>query len=420
MKISHFTGVGLFPPRFLPATLVLLLAASASGVFAQGGDSNDALQTRITRARALAAAGNLPSARGELEAVRAAPAADDSVREIALVLLARVYLDQSDYAYADHLLNDTFKARAAGNQESGTRAYFALAGQIINGVRAHLERYRALGLNVADDGLPHEAINDLDGLRTLLERVVTQGKTLRDENARNTDAAALLEDAAGMRQRLARNNAERTQWQREMTDARQRLTTAPTRVSDMSVPTIPAVAASTTGGVSTAAPPPTPPVSATPSGSAATRGQESPANANSNTARSANSAGGDGGNGISSGAPATPPTAGSASDEKTATKRVTPAPDGAPVEVGSLLNRATQTTAPTYPPTARSARVAGTVKVFLRVSEKGTVEAVQHTDGPQLLRRAAEDAARRWKFRPTVINGQPVPVSGFISFNFAL
>ncbi|MCA1616091.1 MAG: energy transducer TonB [Acidobacteria bacterium] len=58
--------------------------------------------------------------------------------------------------------------------------------------------------------------------------------------------------------------------------------------------------------------------------------------------------------------------------------------------------------------------------VFLLIDEKGAVEAVRGTDGPELLRRAAEDAARRWKFRQTIIEDKPVRVSGFISFNFAL
>jgi protein TonB len=36
-----------------------------------------------------------------------------------------------------------------------------------------------------------------------------------------------------------------------------------------------------------------------------------------------------------------------------------------------------------------------------------------------MLRRAAEDAARRWRFRPTIINGQPARVTGSVAFNFA-
>src|ERR671929_1680378 len=132
------------------------------------------VQQRIARARALAAVGNLPAARSELESL-AHVQTDDSVREVALVLLVGVYLEQSDYAYAEGLLNDTFAERQAKKDEA-THAYFALAGQVINGVRAHADRYRALGLDVTDTGLPPEALSDLDHLRVLVERVVNQGK----------------------------------------------------------------------------------------------------------------------------------------------------------------------------------------------------------------------------------------------------
>ncbi|HEX8720076.1 MAG TPA: energy transducer TonB, partial [Pyrinomonadaceae bacterium] len=95
------------------------------------------------------------------------------------------------------------------------------------------------------------------------------------------------------------------------------------------------------------------------------------------------------------------------------------APKG-PVSVGSLVGKARQRVSPSYPPIARAARVSGSVTVFLIVGEKGDVESVSRADGPQQLQQAAVEAARRWKFNPTVVDGQPVRVSGFISFNFAL
>jgi protein TonB len=94
--------------------------------------------------------------------------------------------------------------------------------------------------------------------------------------------------------------------------------------------------------------------------------------------------------------------------------------DGSPLQVGSLLPKATDKPAPTYPSSARNARITGRVTVYLMLDEKGAVSKVERTDGPELLRGAATDAARRWKFRPTVVNGQPVRVSGFINFNFTL
>jgi len=90
------------------------------------------------------------------------------------------------------------------------------------------------------------------------------------------------------------------------------------------------------------------------------------------------------------------------------------------MNVGSLVEKATQRVAPTYPQLARERNLRGVVTVYLLVNERGTVEAVQRASGPDLLRRAAEDAARRWRFRPTVVDGRPVRVAGFISFNFTL
>jgi protein TonB len=387
---------------------LLLILAFVSRLSAQSQNELDAdgIQRRITRARALAAAGNLPAARSELEALQRTAGVDPSVREITLVLLAGIYIDQADYTYAENLLNAAFAARATGG-ESAARAYFVLAGQVLGGVRARLERYRVFGLNVADDELPTEASGDLDRLRTFIEKVFAQGRQLRDENARNMDATALLEEAAGVRVRLARKDDERAQWQRELTDARQRLigTTArastngtsalaTTRAQTNSIP------ASSSQPSNTSAQP-----SQTPASGAPAPSTNTPASGNTatNTPRAGTTT------------PAAP-----AGNSSPATPSGGNATEGKPLQVGSLLPRAAQTFAPTYPPTARNARITGKVTVFLMVDERGAVTTVERTDGPEPLRRAAEDAARRWKFRPTIVNGQPVRVSGFINFNFTL
>lgn len=390
---------------------LLLMLAFVAGLRAQSPSDLDAdgIQRRITRARALAAAGNLPAARSELEALQRTAGVDPSVREITLVLLAGIYIDQADYTYAENLLNAAFGARATGG-ESAARAYFLLAGQVLGGVRSRLERYRVFGLNVADDELPTEASGDLDRLRTLLEKVFAQGRQLRDENARNMDATALLEEAAGVRVRLARKDDERAQWQRELTDARQRLigTTARAASNGTTAPaarptgaiSVPSNSSQPAAGTTTAQPSPTPVNSAPTSSTNAPAAQ----NTTANTQR-----------GNSTTAPSNSPTAATAAAPSGGN-----ATDGKPLEVGSLVPRAAQTVSPTYPSTARSARITGRVTVFLMVDERGAVASVERTDGPELLRRAAEDAARRWKFRPTIVNGQPVRVSGFINFNFTL
>ncbi len=366
------------------------VSAQAQNLVQADGEN---VQQRITRARALAAVGNLPAARSELESLSHAQS-DESVREIALVLLVGVYLEQADYSYAETLLNQTFTARQT-QRDTATHAYFALAGQVINGVRAHVERYRALGLDVTDSALPPEATGDLEHLRTLLERVIAQGKQLSGEGGQALDATALVEEAAVVRARLARNSNERAQWQREVTGARQRLATTGTRQmisSNRSAPTQPDPNTS-------AAPAPTP--TPTPVQPAPT---PTPTSVNSNP---------------QSAPAATPP--GQQPAANTSDSANAGATAAQPLDVGgTLITKAREKIAPSYPAQARSARITGSVTVFLMVDERGMVAEVQRTNGPELLRRAAEDAARRWKFRPTVVNGQPIRVSGYINFNFAL
>jgi TonB family protein len=395
-------------PRALTALAlsVCALFALAASAAAQNAPSRatdpDSIQLRVTRARALAAAGNLPAARSELESLRGA-ATDESTREITLVLLMGIYFEQSDFAYAQNLLDDAFHARAPQN-EAAARGYYLLAGRTINGVRSQFDRYREFGLSVSDPTLPAEADSHLDRLRKLIEHVVEQGKQLRDENAHSIDAAALLENATSARVLLARNDAERAQWQREVADVRQRLTgveraasPAALVVTQKPAPPQPAL------GVTQAVPEPTPATTATngapTNGGGAAATQTTPQRAQPEAARA--------------NAPATAQAQSPGANSQGA------APVATPVEVGSLIGRAAQTVAPTYPAAARSARIGGKVTVYLLVDEKGDVAAVQRAEGPEMLKRAAEDAARRWRFRQTVINGLPVRVTGFVTFNFA-
>jgi TonB family protein len=75
---------------------------------------------------------------------------------------------------------------------------------------------------------------------------------------------------------------------------------------------------------------------------------------------------------------------------------------------------------PVYPQLARNAATQGIVRVYVTVDEQGNVSEIAKTEGPALLRGAAEDAARRWKFSPTLAAGKPVRLMGFIEFNFTL
>jgi TonB family protein len=75
---------------------------------------------------------------------------------------------------------------------------------------------------------------------------------------------------------------------------------------------------------------------------------------------------------------------------------------------------------PKYPKEAKKARVTGGVAVWVLVDEKGKVVKAEAVSGDPLLHEAAVKAAHKWRFEPTLLFGQPVKVTGHITFNFVL
>jgi TonB family protein len=95
-----------------------------------------------------------------------------------------------------------------------------------------------------------------------------------------------------------------------------------------------------------------------------------------------------------------------------------PGPKFTPV-AGSVINgKAISLPKPTYPDEAKRAHVSGTVFVRIVIDEKGKVTRACAIKGPSLLMRAAEVAANNGQFSPTKLNGQPVKVTGVITYNF--
>jgi TonB family protein len=390
-------------PTPAPAEPATVSTAAEAPAASPAAAETDAAQKRLARARSLAAIGRLAAAAGELEGLRSA-SKDEAVRDVSRVLLMAIFVEMPDYPRALSLLDEAFRARSGGPAgDAATHTYFAIAGQMVNAVRTHLERYRAFGVNVADSSeLPAEAAGDLDQLRLLLDRVVEQAKSLRAEQlkgagdgSRGLDAAALLEDAATVRLRIARHDQDRARWQAEVSEARQHLFSSEMRIASISE--LPAVR-------------PTPPPAA-----AAQKTTAAPANTPAQPPRAEPQ-----NNAAAAPKSSQPAPAATAGTNAPGAQPATPPADGAPVSVGSLVGKARQRVSPNYPQIARAARVSGNVTVYLVVNEKGEVESVQRADGPQQLQAAAVEAARRWKFNPTEIDGRPVRVSGFLSFNFAL
>ncbi|MFL6335236.1 MAG: energy transducer TonB [Pyrinomonadaceae bacterium] len=99
----------------------------------------------------------------------------------------------------------------------------------------------------------------------------------------------------------------------------------------------------------------------------------------------------------------------------------TPPPKPKTIVSGGVLNgKAISKPQPTYPPIAKAARAAGTVTVQIVVDESGRVISASAVSGHPLLQQAAVAAARQARFSPTLLSGQPVKVSGVITYNFVL
>jgi protein TonB len=267
---------------------------------------------------------------------------------------------------------------------------------------------------------------DIEQLRELLEHVVEQAKSLHDEQVkrgnegtRGLDAAALLEDAATVRMRIARHDQDRARWQSEVSEARQYLFSSEMRIASISEIPAPRPTPATAS--------PTPKTNAPDKSTAPTRAEQRTSDAAAKSSKksraqqqqaSEQTAKAAAPN-VQAPAPsqqpgtAQPPASGGGA---TASKPT----GGGPVAVGSLTAKARQRISPNYPALARAARISGSVIVFLVLNEKGEVESVQRADGPLQLQQAAVEAARRWKFNPTLVDGQPVRVTGYLNFNFAL
>jgi protein TonB len=115
----------------------------------------------------------------------------------------------------------------------------------------------------------------------------------------------------------------------------------------------------------------------------------------------------------------------SAPEVKTPPRREPSTPPDKPREVlklaSSLISsKAISNPVPPYPEIARRVSAQGTVAVQILIDEQGRVISAQATSGHPLLQKPAADAARRARFSPTVLNGQPVRVSGVIYYNFKL
>jgi TonB family protein len=92
------------------------------------------------------------------------------------------------------------------------------------------------------------------------------------------------------------------------------------------------------------------------------------------------------------------------------------------VRVGQsvMTGQISEKVAPIYPPLARQARIQGTVILKVIISKSGDVENMQLVSGHPMLAPAAIDAVKQWKYKPYLLNGEPVEVETNVTVNFTL
>jgi protein TonB len=86
------------------------------------------------------------------------------------------------------------------------------------------------------------------------------------------------------------------------------------------------------------------------------------------------------------------------------------------VQAGLLIHRVE----PDYPALARQTHLQGTVQLHAVIARNGSIESLEALSGHPLLVKAALDAVRQWRYRPTLLSGEPVEVETYITVHFVL
>src|SRR5207244_2016336 len=90
------------------------------------------------------------------------------------------------------------------------------------------------------------------------------------------------------------------------------------------------------------------------------------------------------------------------------------------VSQGVTQGMAVSKVPPIYPPDAKAARIQGSVVIGVIIGKDGNIQSEHLVSGHPLLAPAAMDAVKQWKYRPYILNGNPVEVDTQITVNFTL
>lgn len=75
---------------------------------------------------------------------------------------------------------------------------------------------------------------------------------------------------------------------------------------------------------------------------------------------------------------------------------------------------------PLYPPLAKQARISGSVVLQAVISKDGSIQQLRVVSGHPMLVQSALDAVKQWRYKPYILNGEPVEVDTQVTVNFTL
>lgn len=434
--------------KFYASFLLILLLTIATLAQTTG----DVMRDRISKAKAHIVVKNYSAAIYELENIQR-ETSDPALNSVVNVLLMHCYLEQTDYGHAQEFLAKFYKDMKSG-RPNATENYYLVAGQIVKGARTQLERYRGIGLNIADRNLPLEALVDVDKMRETLEVVVTQTKELGADKKQSDKAIPLMEEAMNARVLLAKDEYDANRWKRDVAEARENLVDSRSTVinatdgkpiiepgATVAGNTTPKIIDTTAENTNTTTKTPETNTAFNPVSQNNTPNTRSPNPVKTPETPKENNEPDQTNNSVADNNKSAKPKreriviGNKPTEEEKKKEEPKPAETVAengtddntksadnnlPMEVGSLVEYATKRVNPIYPQTAKTLGQRGIVKVEFMVGEDGKVSEIGSTSGPSLLRNAATDALKKWQFKPFMRDGVPVRAVGFVNFNFNL
>jgi protein TonB len=76
--------------------------------------------------------------------------------------------------------------------------------------------------------------------------------------------------------------------------------------------------------------------------------------------------------------------------------------------------------APSYPQNALRMHIEGAVELLATISKEGNISHIKVLSGDAQLARSASDAVKQWKYKPYLLNGEPVEIQTQVTVNFKL